>query len=60
MCVYIYIICMCVYEYIRARESEGKREGRKERRKEGVTDGLWRLETRYIYPRSDHPPIVNE
>ena len=53
---------MCVYEYIRARESEGKGEGRegKERRKEEVIDGSQQLETRHIYPWNCHPLTVNE
>ena len=31
----IYKICICMYEYIRASESEGRREGGKEGGREG-------------------------
>ena len=35
----IYKICICMYEYIRASESEGRREGGKKGRREGKKEG---------------------
>lgn len=46
VCIYICIICMCVYEYIRARKSEGKREGREGRRKKEGRGNWWVMAVR--------------